>query len=113
MTLSPIKSSITIKEPPLVIAPRPIVLNTDCFEDNTIVVRIIRVNYTVPPRICVKEYLSIRIIYPIGTVKGFDLSSDTLNIQPFNFCFLPKANPLRFYSVRKNFLLMAYAKLKM
>jgi hypothetical protein len=106
-----VNSSITFQEPqPVTTAKTPRVLNTDCYDDGTIVARIIRVNYTVPPKICVQEYLSIRTIYPNGTVKSFDLPADTLNIQPFNFCLLPQFNPLRFYPVRTNLLLITYVE---
>src|SRR6266496_4122154 len=81
------------------------VLNTDCYDDNTIIVRIARENYTTPSRICVQEYLSIRTIYPNGTVKEFDIS---LDIQPFNFCFLPQFNPIKIYAIKTNLLFVTY-----
>jgi hypothetical protein len=105
----PVKSSIIFEEPQPESPSTPRVLNTACYDDGTIVVRIVRVNYTAPPRICVEEYLSIRTIYPNGTVKVFDLSSDKLDIQPFNFCLPPKFNPLKYYPIKKNLLLITYA----
>ncbi|CAB4437910.1 unnamed protein product [Rhizophagus irregularis] len=110
LAILPVKSSIIVEEPIPETPSTPRVLNTNFYDDGTIVVRIVRVNYTAPPKICVKEYLSIRTIYPNGTVKRFDLSADTLNIQPFNFCLLPKFNPIRFYPVKKNFLFLTYAE---
>ncbi|PKY16772.1 hypothetical protein RhiirB3_429233, partial [Rhizophagus irregularis] len=110
LAILPIKSSIIIEEPIPETPSTPRVLNIDNYEDGTIVVRIVRLNYTAPPKFCLEENLSIRTIYPNGTVKGFDLSADTLNIQPFNFCLLSKFNPLRFYPVKKNFLFLTYAE---
>ncbi|CAB4477151.1 unnamed protein product [Rhizophagus irregularis] len=111
LVLLPVKSSIIFEENQNSTEQQPRVFGVDCYDDNTIVVRIVRKD---PSKFqCLKDYLSIRTIYPNGTVKEFDLSSDTLNIQPFNFCILPKypkANPLRFYPVRKNFLLITYAE---
>ncbi|GBC03266.1 hypothetical protein RclHR1_05040007 [Rhizophagus clarus] len=107
-TTLPVKSSITFEEPQPETPSTPRVLNTAFYDDGTIVVRIVRVNYTTPSSICVEERLSIRTVYPNGTTKGFDLSSDTLDIQPFNFCLLPQFNPLRFYSVKENLLLITY-----
>ena len=110
LSILPVKSSITFVEETPETPSTPRVLNSNFYDDGTIVVRIVRVNYTAPPKICVEEYLSIRTIYPNGTVKRFDLSADTLNIQPFNFCLLPKFNPIRFYPVKKNFLFLTYAE---
>ncbi|RGB30786.1 hypothetical protein C1646_764885 [Rhizophagus diaphanus] len=111
LTLSSVKSSIIFEENQPLSAEMPRVFNIDYYDDNTMVVRIVRKD---PSKIqCFEEYLSIRTIYPNGTVKGFDLPSDTLNMQPFNFCIPPKyskANPLRFYPVKKNFLLITYAE---
>jgi hypothetical protein len=114
LTILPVKSSIfTFEEPQPKTPSTPQVLNTDCYDDNTIVVRIVRVNYTAPAppaplTNCFEEYLSIRTIYPNGTIKGFDLSSDELNMQSLNFCFFSRFSPLRFYPVKKNFLLITY-----
>ncbi|RGB39051.1 hypothetical protein C1646_755031 [Rhizophagus diaphanus] len=110
LAILPIKSSIIVEEPTPETPSTPRVLNTNYYDDGTIVVRIVRLNYTAPPKFCLEENLSIRTIYPNGTVKGFDLSADTLNIQPFNFCLLSKFNPLRFYPVKKNFLFLTYAE---
>ncbi|RGB24226.1 hypothetical protein C1646_676525 [Rhizophagus diaphanus] len=109
LVILPVKSSITFEEPQPKILSRPRVLNTNYYDDGTIVVRIVRVNYTTPSQICVEENFTIRIIDPNGTVKGFELSADKLNIQPFNFCLFAKFNPIRFYPVKKNFLFLTYA----
>ncbi|RGB30362.1 hypothetical protein C1646_765464 [Rhizophagus diaphanus] len=83
LTLSPVKSSIIFEENQNSTDQLPRVFGLDCYDDNTIVVRIVRKDPTKFQ--CLEDYLSIRTIYPNGTVKGFDLSSDTLNIQSFNF----------------------------
>ncbi|CAB4380894.1 unnamed protein product [Rhizophagus irregularis] len=88
LTLSSVKSSIIFEENQPLSAEIPRVFNIDCYDDNTMVVRIVRNKFH-----CFEEYLSIRTIYPNGTVKGFDLPSDTLNMQnmqPFNFCYSSK-----------------------
>ncbi|RGB30358.1 hypothetical protein C1646_765459 [Rhizophagus diaphanus] len=113
LVLSPVKSSIIFEENQNSTEQLPRVFGLDSYDDNTIVVRIVRKDPDPTKFQCLKDYLSIRTIFPNGAVKGFDLSSDTLNIQSFNFCILPKypkANPLRFYPVRKNFLLITYAE---
>ncbi|PKC02710.1 hypothetical protein RhiirA5_424842 [Rhizophagus irregularis] len=108
LLILPVKSSISFQEPQPAIPSTPRVLGTDCFDDGTIVLRTVRLNYTAPPKLCVEENLTIRTIYPNGTVKGFDLSANTLDIQPLNFCLLAKASPIRFYPIRKNLLLITY-----
>ncbi|CAB4399012.1 unnamed protein product [Rhizophagus irregularis] len=112
LVILPVKSSITFEEPQPKILSRPRVLNTNYYDDGTIVVRIVRVNYTTPSQICVEENFTIRIIDPNGTIKGFNLSADALNIQPFNFCLFAKFNPIRFYPVKKNFLFLTYVVAK-
>ncbi|CAB5216324.1 unnamed protein product [Rhizophagus irregularis] len=112
LVILPVKSSITFEEPQPKILSRPRVLNTNYYDDGTIIVRIVRVNYTTPSQICVEENFTIRIIDPNGTIKGFNLSADELNIQPFNFCLFAKFNPIRFYPVKKNFLFLTYAVAK-
>ncbi|GES87507.1 hypothetical protein GLOIN_2v1834901 [Rhizophagus clarus] len=110
LAILPAKSSFTFEEPQPETPSTPRVLNTAFYDDGTIVVRIVRVNYTTSSSICVEERLSIRTIYPNGIVKGFDLSSDILNIQPFNFCLLSQFNPLRFYTIKTNLLLITYVE---
>ncbi|CAB4437913.1 unnamed protein product [Rhizophagus irregularis] len=85
LLILPVKSSISFQEPQPAIPSTPRVLATDCFDDGTIVLRTVRLNYTDPPKLCVEENLTIRTIYPNGTVKGFDLSANTLDMQPLNF----------------------------
>ncbi|PKY38449.1 hypothetical protein RhiirA4_537308 [Rhizophagus irregularis] len=112
LSILPVKSSITFVEETPKTFSTPRVLNSNFYDDGTIVVRIVRVNpnHKAPPKICVEEFLSLRIIYPDKTIKKLDLSAVTLNIQPFNFCLFPTANPIRFYPVKKNFLLITYAE---
>ncbi|EXX76736.1 uncharacterized protein OCT59_021786 [Rhizophagus irregularis] len=105
LTILPVKSSIIYEEPQPETPSTPRVLNTDFYDDGTIVVQIIRVNDTTPLKICLEENLSIRVIYPNGTIKGFDIPSDTLNIQSFNFCLYQNQSPLRFYAIKTNTLL--------
>ncbi|CAB4384420.1 unnamed protein product [Rhizophagus irregularis] len=105
LTILPVKSSIIYEEPQPETPSTPRVLNTDFYDDGTIVVQIIRVNDTTPLKICLEENLSIRVIYPNGTIKGFDIPSDTLNIQSFNFCLYQNQSPLRFYAIKTNNLL--------
>ncbi|RGB30788.1 hypothetical protein C1646_764887 [Rhizophagus diaphanus] len=99
----PVTSSIITYEENQVKTPN--VMNIKNFDDGTIVIRISRVNYTAPPRTCLEEFFSIRTIYPNGTINEFDIS---LDIQPFNFCTLPKVNPLKFYPVKKNLLFVTF-----
>jgi hypothetical protein len=112
LSILPVKSSITFVEETPETFSTPRVLNSNFYDDGTIVVRIVRVNpnHKAPPKICVEEFLSLRIIYPDKTIKKLDLSAVTLNIQPFNFCLFPTANPIRFYPVKKNFLFLTYAE---
>ncbi|PKY39135.1 hypothetical protein RhiirA4_439851 [Rhizophagus irregularis] len=107
LTILPVKSSIIFEEPQPETPSTPRVLNTDFYDDGTIVVRIIRVNDTTPLKICLEELL-IRVIYPNGTIKGFDIPSDTLNIQSFNFCLYQNQSPLRFYTIKTNLLFITY-----
>jgi hypothetical protein len=108
LTILPVKSSIIFEEPQPETPSTPRVLNTDFYDDGTIVVRIIRVNDTTPLKICLEEHLLIRVIYPNGTIKGFDIPSDTLNIQSFNFCLYKNQSPLRFYTIKTNHLFITY-----
>jgi hypothetical protein len=107
LELSPVKSSITVEEQQPANASTPRVLNTDYYDDNTIVVRLIRVKDNYGTKICLEEYLSIRTIFPNGTIKAFDVS---LDIQPINFCLLRSMQPLRFFPVKNNFLLLTYTE---
>ncbi|PKK77758.1 hypothetical protein RhiirC2_770970 [Rhizophagus irregularis] len=74
-------------------------------------IQIIRVNNSVTDlnsKIYVDRYLSIRTIYPNGTINAFDISNDKLDIQPFNFCINQLRNPIQFYPATSNFLLVTY-----
>src|SRR4051812_35757325 len=60
----------------------PRVWHTKTYDDDTVVVRIVRVN-SVTTTTCFYEILSLRIIHPDGTVDEKDFE---LDIQPFNYC---------------------------
>jgi hypothetical protein len=107
LELLPVKSSITIKEEQPEDAATPRVLNIDCYDDNTIVVRIIHVKDKNGTIVCLEEYFSIRTIYPDGTIKAFNVS---LGIQSINYCLIRKFQPLKLFPVKKNFLLLTYSE---
>ena len=94
----------------------PRVYNIESYEDNTIVVHLVRRNSSDPnnsdERVCVDRVLSFRTIYPNGTVKPIDIPLDILKIQEFNFCILSIDehiyNPINIYPVKSNFLLVTY-----
>jgi hypothetical protein len=101
LVILPVKSSIITYEEKQIKTPN--VMNIKNFDDGTIVIRIAHdVNYTTPPRTCFEESFSIRTIYPDGTIKEFDIS---LDIQPFNFCILPK---IKFYPIKRNLLFVTF-----
>jgi len=85
------------------------------YDDNTMVVRIVRLNTSAPDSnemVCFNGFLSLRTIFPDGSVASFDISLETLEIQYLNFCLLQREaiidEPLKTYSVRNNFLLVTY-----
>ncbi|PKY43119.1 hypothetical protein RhiirA4_457057 [Rhizophagus irregularis] len=66
---------------------RPLIYAMKSYDFMTFI-QIIRVDNSVTNLngyICVDKYLSIRTIYPNGTINAFDISIDKLDIQPFNF----------------------------
>src|SRR6266498_1869679 len=93
---------------------RPIIHKIHNYDDNTIVVRIVRVNSSAPnsdEMICLDGFLSLRTIFPNGSVASFDIPLEILDIQYLNFCLLQGSkieNPLKTYSIRSNFLLVTY-----
>jgi hypothetical protein len=103
LVILPVKSSIITYEEKQVKTPN--VMNIGNFDDGTIVIRIGFVNYTTPPKTCLDEFFSIRTIYPDGNIKEFDIP---LDIQPFNFCTLPKINPIKIYPIKRNLLFVTY-----
>jgi hypothetical protein len=105
LVILPVKSSIITYEEKQVKTPN--VMNIGNFDDGTIVIRIGFVNYTTPPKTCLDEFFSIRTIYPDGNIKEFDIP---LDIQPFNFCTLPKVNPIKFYPITRNLLFVTYVE---
>jgi hypothetical protein len=81
------------------------------YDDNTIVVQIIRAN----SQNCLDRNLSFRTLYPNGTSIPINLSKDKLGIQPLNFCFVccsplngDLLNPITIYAIKSNYLLMIY-----
>ncbi|RGB30356.1 hypothetical protein C1646_765457 [Rhizophagus diaphanus] len=101
LVILPVKSSIITYEEKQIKTPN--VMNIKNFDDGTIVIRIAHdVNYTAPLRTCFEESFSIRTIYPDETIKEFDIS---LDIQPFNFCILPK---IKFYPIKRNLLFVTF-----
>jgi hypothetical protein len=104
----------------------PRVWYTRIYDDNTVVVRIVRVNAELSPetiRTCFYETFSLRIIHPNGTVDEKDFE---LDIQPFNYCLPVNANTsaidvyttqyeqsdvvqfLDYYLISKNHILITY-----
>src|SRR6266498_5307422 len=90
---------------------RPIIHKIHNYDDNTIVVRIVRVNSSANntnETFCLDGFLSLRTIFPDGNVVSFDIP---LDIPYLNFCLLLIDNkvqqPLKTYSVRSNFLLVS------
>src|SRR5687768_7348932 len=78
------------------------------YDDNTIVVHIIRENSSVPikdNKICLDKYLLLRTIFPDGTLVIVNI---LLDIQDINFCILNEFNPVKIYAFRSNFLLVTY-----
>ncbi|CAG8742738.1 5646_t:CDS:2, partial [Funneliformis mosseae] len=90
------------------------IFNIVSYDDNTIVIHIIRPDSTYPIEngiLWVDKYLSLRTIYPDGSVVPVDIK---LDIQDFNFCILDingnQASPIRIYPIRSNFLIVTYAE---
>src|SRR6266540_1645827 len=93
--------SFTYEETPTENTNPPIVHDVQNYDDNTIIVRIVRKNSSAIPThddiyICVDNYLSLRTIYPDGTVAPVDI---LLDIQDFNFCQLLNGDPLKIYAL--------------
>jgi len=89
----------------------PIIQKIHNYDDNTMVVHIVRVNSSDPSSnetLCLDGFLSLRTIFPDGNVVPFDIQ---LDIPYLNFCLLVVDNkvqqPLKTYSVRSNFLLVS------
>src|SRR6266540_6243875 len=101
-------SSFTYEETQTENTNRPIVYDIQNYYDDTIVVRLTRINSSAiaPEGVdCLDKYLSIRTIYPNGTAIPVDIP---LNIQDFNFCLLLDGDPLKIYALGNKFLLVTY-----
>ncbi|CAG8527285.1 6538_t:CDS:10 [Funneliformis mosseae] len=92
----------------------PTIFKLVSYDDNTIVVHIIRPDLSYPIEkgiLWVDKYLSLRTIYPNGSVVPVDIK---LDIQDFNYCILDingsQASPIRIYPIRSNFLIVTYAE---
>ncbi|CAG8814881.1 10639_t:CDS:1, partial [Gigaspora rosea] len=89
----------------------PRIWKTLVYDDGTILVRIIRrdADNSGGNRVCLQQVLSLRIIYPNGTVSEVDID---LNIQSFNFCLIVATpmflEPLRLYPLQTGYLLLSY-----
>ena len=82
----------------------PIIYDIKTYNDNRVVVRIIRENSTATVKYnvsCFDNYLWFRTIYPDGSVVPIDIS---LNIPDINFCL----NVLEISPIRDRFLLVNY-----
>src|SRR6266498_881159 len=84
------------------------------FDDDTIVVQIIRRNSSAPnddSKTFVDNYLSLRTIFPDGSVKAIDI---TLDIQDLNFYILSVrgfiSSPIKIYPVKNHWLLVTYTE---
>ncbi|CAG8481972.1 5792_t:CDS:10 [Funneliformis mosseae] len=92
----------------------PVIYNIVSYYDNTLVVHIIRTDLLSPKevgKLWLDKYLSIRTVYPNGSVIPLDIQ---LDIQDFNFCILYingiQASPIRIYPIRSNFLIVTYSE---
>ncbi|RIB06061.1 hypothetical protein C2G38_543550 [Gigaspora rosea] len=96
----------------------PIVADIRHYDDETILVQIIRRNST-PSADCSKvngvnleQILRIRVIHPNATVNEINLDLNYLNIDPINYCLyndnFTHFNPIRIYPLQKPFILLNY-----
>ncbi|CAG8556839.1 5590_t:CDS:2 [Funneliformis mosseae] len=92
----------------------PIIYKIASYADNRIVVHIIRpdLSYsTEGDKFWIEKYLSLRTIYPNGTVLPLDIK---LDIQDFNFCIYAingvYMSPIEIYPIRGRFVLVTYIK---
>ncbi|KAF0396189.1 hypothetical protein F8M41_010121 [Gigaspora margarita] len=96
----------------------PIVADIQHYDDETILVQIIRRNST-PVADCSKvngvnleQILRIRVIHPNATVNEINLDLNYLNINPINYCLyndhFTHLNPIRIYPLQKPFVLLNY-----
>ncbi|GBB97459.1 hypothetical protein RclHR1_00030016 [Rhizophagus clarus] len=88
--------------------------NILAYEDNTIILQIVR---NLSGGNCFETYISLRVIYPNGTITPIDLSMEELGIQSFNFCtvntVIGSLNPINLYNIETkegNFILVTYTE---
>ena len=109
----PVKSNFTYEENQTENLGSPRVYNIDSYDDNTIVVQIIRVKGSTIAgnnEICLDNgYLSFRTIHSNGSIVPIDISMDELGIQPLKFCD-QSLSSIEIYAVKNNFLLVTYMK---
>ncbi|CAG8603618.1 7660_t:CDS:2 [Gigaspora margarita] len=76
----------------------PRIWRTYVYDDGTILVRIVRRDAANSggTRVCLQQVLSLRLIYPNGTVSELDID---LNIQSFNYCLI-QATPINLEPIR-------------
>ncbi|GES92229.1 hypothetical protein GLOIN_2v1869233 [Rhizophagus clarus] len=80
------------------------------YEDNTIVLQIVR---NLSGGNCSETNISLRVIYPNGTITPIDLSMEELGIQPLNFCTVDGFSPITLYALdtkEGNFILVTYTE---
>ncbi|CAG8498785.1 13727_t:CDS:2, partial [Cetraspora pellucida] len=81
------------------------------YHDGTILVRIIRRDAanSIVNRVCLQQVLSLRIIYPNGTVTELDID---LKIQSFNYCLIAASpqnlEPIHLYPLQTGYFLVNY-----
>ncbi|KAF0395551.1 hypothetical protein F8M41_010214 [Gigaspora margarita] len=89
----------------------PRIWRTYVYDDGTILVRIVRRDAANSggTRVCLQQVLSLRLIYPNGTVSELDID---LNIQSFNYCLIQATpinlEPIRLYTLQPGYLLLTY-----
>ncbi|GES92174.1 hypothetical protein GLOIN_2v1869233 [Rhizophagus clarus] len=84
------------------------------YGDNTIVLQIV---HNSSGGNCSETKISLRVIYPNGTIVPIDLSMEELGIQFFNFCIVNtdsgSFNPITLYAIetkKNNFILVTYTE---
>src|ERR1041385_2465656 len=89
-----VKSTITFVEE----VQNPGVYDLKCYDDDTIVAHMYFINNennSDPNFDCIEKNLSLRTIYPNGSVNSVDIPMDKSYIPPVNFC-LNKPNDLHY-----------------
>ena len=91
----------------------PHVIDIQTYDDDTMVIRIIRSISFDGFYTYLEQNLSFRTIYPNGIIIPVDISMEKLDIQPLNFCNFNTPDgrvhsPIKLYAVKSNLLLMTY-----